>query len=299
MSGGKGWRVVVGGLLRLRRRLVLRLVLLLLAFLLLSLLELLLFLVVFLLELLELLLMSLIDLLLALLLALLVSLLLSHSLPFLLLLLFDLLALLILLLAKLFQLLLMLLIELRIHVVRTVRISWPRGRRTIVVHLRIAGVRRSISRIGRRVRPIGRIRRRSISGVGRRVRRAVGRICRRRIVHGGRAVVIVLRVALVILHITRIVLHVARVVPPVDWIVRRVVGWPIRLNVSGRAGLGRRGDLDVRTTLLHVFCLNFADLRDCGRPAAIGLDGLLLVGGRSGRRGLDRLRRRLAVGSSR
>src|SRR5258708_1754322 len=299
MSGGKGWRVVVGGLLRLRRRLVLRLVLLLLAFLLLSLLELLLFLVVFLLELMELLLMSLIDLLLALLLSLLVSLLLSRSLPFLLLLLFDLLALVILLVAKLLQLLLMLLIELRIHVVRTVRITRPGRRWTIVVALRIAGIHRSVSAVGWRVRrAVGRICG-SVSAVGRRVRRAVGRICRRRIVHGGRAVVIVLRVALVILHISRIGLHVARVVPPVDWIVRRVVGWPIRLNVSGRAGLGRRSDLDVRTTLLHVLGLNLTDLRDCGRPAAIGLNGLLLLDERSGRRRRSDLRHHLAVERSR
>jgi len=59
----------------------------------------------------------------------------------------------------------------------------------------------------------------------------------------------------------------------------------IRLNVSRRAGLSGRGNLDVRRSLSSIFDLCPAHLRDPYWPAAIRLNLLLLLNEWSGRGG--------------
>src|SRR5207245_5842201 len=112
-----------------------------------------------------------------------------------------------------------------------------------------------------------------------------------------RAVVVVLHVApvvrhiaLIVLHVTSVVLHVAPVVLRVRRGVRDIPVGPIGLRVSRRAGLGRRCDLDVWTSLSRVLDLCSAHFGDGRWPAAIGLNLLLLLYER------DRSRRRWRLG---
>lgn len=216
---------------------LLRRFILLLALLLLFLLEPLLILFVFLLELLQLLLVFLFDLLLALR----VGIFLRQLLAFLNLLLLDPLALLILFRTELLEFLLMLLLELRIHIVGIVRIVRPHRGRTVVVGLRIAGIRRRINWFGDR------------AGL-------------RRVVRGDGSI----RIALWRDRRIRIVYRAW----PVGISLRRTLSVPLR--VLRRSRLNGRRDLNVGMCHLSAFRLHLPDLRDCGRPAAVGLNDLFL-----------------------
>jgi hypothetical protein len=144
------------------------------------------------------------------------------------LLLFNPLALLVLLLAKLIELLLMFLIELRVDVAWVIR---PLRRRAVKRATRI-------SRVGGSVRGFSG----SISGVDRWRHRPGGRIGRRYRVDR-RGAIVVLCVALIVLQVAR---------------------GPIGLDVSRRARLGGRRDLEVRTNWLRIVGLYPAHLDTAG-----------------------------------
>jgi len=248
------------------------------------LLQLLLLLRVFLLKLLELLLLLLLDLL--------PSSILGTSLLNLLLLLdlllFDLLTLLVLLLAELLELLLMFLLNLRVHRGRRVRIVWPCISRPVIVGpvsttvcRRIPGwiALRRLSAGVRRGRPI-----RIILGVARRLAGVIGR---------RRPVRIISHIGLRLSRIAgsgrpvRIVLIISLLLPlTVSVVVLLLAGPSISLPTLRCPRRSRRRQLDIRPDLLRVLILLLTHLRDGRRPAAIGLNLLLLSneGDRSGGR---------------
>src|SRR6266704_1138507 len=163
------------------------------------------------------------------------------------LLLLDPLPFLVLFLAELLGFLLMLLFELRVHISRRIaRIVWPHRRRAVVVDSRIAGIRGRIARL---------------------VARFVDVLIRRRriVLHNGRVCRFHLRltdVAWSSRSIARIVLHVAG---------------PVGRNVLRRARFCRWGDFHRDWSNLGVLALLLAHFRNRDRPAAIGLDELLLL----------------------
>ncbi len=192
---------------------------------------------------------------------------------------FDSLALLILPLAELFQLLLLLLFDPRVDRRSRVPVIRPSVGRTIVVRPFTASiVCRLIPRLAALLRSAGVVGRRRLVRIHlpgcRRLPRVVGR--RRPI-----------RIALYIGHLAasvvasrilvRIILTVRQRLARTISVVVRPLTLPIGTSVLRRNRARRRRHLDVRTFLLDHLTWHATHLRDCRRPAAIGLDLLLLL----------------------
>ena len=174
------------------------------------------------------------------------------------LLLLDALALPVLLQAELFQLLLMLLIELRVHSRARAAVVGPGGWRTVVIRLISAIVCRWITGL--------------IT-----LRRWAGVVVSRRLVR------IALHIGLRLSRVVgtwrpiRIILNVRLLLPRTIAAVVLYRAGPVGLDALRHVGIGGWCDLDVRTGLLRVLGLHLTHLRDGWRPAAIGLNGLLLL----------------------